>query len=209
MPRSFTPRDNYASSRRNNRRDYAPSRRPRAFSDEEYETYTSAPSSYEDDTYTSARPSSNYYDDSNYEDYGEIGSNYDITSEPDYEEYEAENYAPERKAPSRLDFSEAQPSRSTRNPTPSRYGTAPDRLDFGGNDDLSKYMEYLDRYDSGDIDNHDMSRVQRRFANSPFWDTFRPSRDMIRKYGSGDKSTCWPMFENKNGKWKPIIWRND
>ncbi len=86
MPRRFSP-DRYASSRRNNRRDY-----------NDYETYTSVPhrSRYDDDTYTprtrntgddtfaspnyrnstyTARPSSNYYDDSNYEDYGEIGSN--------------------------------------------------------------------------------------------------------------------------------------
>ena len=212
MPRRFTP-DRYASSRRNNRRGY---------NDDDYEMYTSAPRrnrydngtstrpSYRSNTYA-ARPSSNYYDDSNYEDYGEIGSNYDITSEPDYEEYEAESYAPEEKAPSRLDFSEAQTPR--RNSTaPSRYGTAPSRLDFSNsrnNDDLSKYMEYLDRYDKGDIDNHDMSRVQIRFANSPFWDTFQPSRDMIQKYGSGEKSTRWPMFRREGGKWKPEFWRND
>ena len=215
MPRRFSP-DRYASSRRNNRRDY---------NDDDYETYTSAPrrSRYEDDTYTrpssrnstgydddtyTARPSSNYYDDSNYEDYGEIGSNYDITSEPDYEEYEAESYAPEPKAPRRLDFSEAQTPRRNSS-TPSRYGTAPSRLDFSNSDDLSKYLEYLERYDRGDIDNHDMSRVQRRFANKPFWDTFQPSRDMIQKYGSGDRSTRWPMFRRENGKWKPEFWRND
>lgn len=228
MPRRFSP-DRYASSRRNNRRDY---------NDDDYETYTSAPrrsrynndtytprtrntgyddtytrpssrnsTGYDDDTYT-ARPSSNYYDDSNYEDYGEIGSNYDITSEPDYEEYEAESSAPEPKAPRRLDFSEAQtPRRDSK--AQNRYGTAPSRLDFRNDDDLSKYMEYLERYDKGDIDNHDMSRVQRRFANSPFWDTFQPSRDMIQKYGSGDRSTRWPMFRREGGKWKPEFWRND
>lgn len=214
MPRRFSP-DRYASSRRNNRRDY-----------NDYETYT-APrrSSYDDDdTYASSRrtrtnysegydetysrPSSNYYDDSNYEDYGDIGSNYDITSEPDYEEYEAEEYEQEEKAPSRLDFSEAQTPRRNSS-APSRYGTAPSRLDFSNDDDLSKYMEYLERYDKGDIDNHDMSRVQRKFANSPFWDTFQPSRDMIQKYGSGDRSTRWPMFRREGGKWKPEFWRND
>ena len=228
MPRRFSP-DRYASSRRNNRRDF-----------NDYETYT-APhrSRYDDDTYTpsrrtrpsyrgntgdddtyTARPSSNYYDDSNYEDYGDIGSNYDITSEPDYEEYEAEGYddegyAPEPKAPSRLDFSEAQTPRRNSS-APSKYGTAPSRLDFSNaneysrdSEDLSKYMEYLERYDRGDIDNHDMSRVQRRFANSPFWDTFQPSRDLIQKYGSGDRSTRWPMFRREGGKWKPEFWRND
>ena len=220
MPRRFT-QDRYASSRRNNRRDY-----------NDYEIYT-APrrSSYDDDdayvpsrktrpsysagndeSYT-ARPSSNYYDDSNYEDYGEIGSNYDITSEPDYAEYEAEGYEPEEKAPSRLDFSEVQTPRRNSS-APSRYGTALSRLDFSNersrdSDDLSKYMKYLERYDRGDIDNHDMSRVQRRFANSSFWETFRPSRDMIQKYGSGDRSTRWPMFRREGGKWKPEFWRND
>ena len=215
MPRRFSP-DRYASSRRNNRRGY-----------NDYETYTSAPrrSRYDDETYTprtrntdddtparpnyrnstyTARPSSNYYNDSNYEDYGEIGSNYDITSEPDYAEYEAEGYEQEEKAPSRLDFSEAQ--------TPRRNSSAPNRLDFSNsrnNDDLSKYLEYLERYDRGDIDNHDMSRVQRRFANSPFWDTFQPSRDMIQKYGNGDRSTRWPMFRREGSKWKPEFWRND
>lgn len=221
MPRRFT-QDRYASSRRNNRRDF-----------NDYETYTPAPRhsryddtytptrNYEDDTPTrpsysagnnesyTARPSSNYYDDSNYEDYGEIGSNYDITSEPDYEEYEAEGYEQEEKAPSILDFSETQTPRRNSS-APSRYGTAPSRLDFSrNNDDLSKYMEYLERYDKGDIDNHDMSRVQRRFANKPFWDTFQPSKDMIQKYGSGDRSTRWPMFRREGNKWKPEFWRND
>ena len=230
MPRRFSP-DRYASSRRNNRRDYndyetytAP-RRSRYNDDDD--TYTprtrstgddtSARPNYRNSTYT-ARPSSNYYDDSNYEDYGEIGSNYDITSEPDYAEYEAEGYdeyddegyEPEPKAPRRLDFREAQTPRRNSS-APSRYGTAPSRLDFSNrnSEDLSKYMEYLERYDRGDIDNHDMSRVQRRFANSSFWDTFQPSRDMIQKYGNGSRSTRWPMFENKDGKWQPIIWRND
>ena len=227
MPRRFSP-DRYASSRRNNRRGY----------NDDYETYTSVPhrSRYDDDTYTprtrntgddtfarpnyrnstyTTRPSSNYYDDSNYEDYGEIGSNYDITSEPDYAEYEAEGYnneehTTEPKAPRRLDFSEAQTPRRN-STTPSRNSTAPSRLDFSNRDseDLSKYMEYLERYDKGDIDNHDMSRVQRRFANKPFWDTFQPSRDLIQKYGSGDKSTRWPMFRREGNKWKPEFWRND
>ena len=60
-------------------------------------------------------------------------------------------------------------------------------------------MEYIDRYDRDGIDNHDMSRIQRRFANKPFWNTFTPSRDMIHKYGRGNRSTRWAMFEKKNG----------
>ena len=184
--------DNYASSMRNNCRTY---RRPSR--------------DYDEEPYT---PSAE-----GYEDYGDIGSNYDLTSEPDYgydEDYETEPYAPddeapEEKAPSRLDLGDTQPTRSTRYSTPLRDGTAPDNLDFSNDEDLSKYLEYIDRYDRSDIDNYDMSRIQRKFANKPFWDTFNQSRDLIHKYGSGNRSTRWPMFEKKNGKWKPIIWRND
>ncbi len=78
-----------------------------------------------------------------------------------------------------------------------------------GGDDLASYMDYIERYDNGEIDNHDMSRVQRRFENSPFWETFNPSEKMIREYGSGNESTKWPLFEYKDGRWRPMHWRND
>ena len=147
--------------------------------------------------------------------------------------------ANEDKAPDTIDFSEANvpPARETRKRTTAPYSSerAPSRIDFSNarysgnngssnsellqeprqqgarnnNDDLKRYMEYIDKYDNGEIDNHDMSRVQRRYANSSFWDTFNPSEKMIREYGSGNESTKWPLFEKKDGRWKPINWRND
>ncbi len=175
-----------------------------------------------------------YFDDTGYEDYGELGSNYDITKEPNYgyddpERYEAykrhkaRTSASERKAPSTLDFSNTQPARRTPSTPVRNRATAPNRLDFSGartptntsrgdrqnSDDLAKYLDYLERYDKGDLDNHDMGRIQRAYANKPFWQTFNPSRDLIEKYGSGNRSTRWPMFRREGNRWVPEVWRND
>ena len=179
------------------------------------------------------------YDDEGYEDYGDIGSNYDITSETDYgydEDYEgykrqeARTSSPSSRsiAPRSLDFSHARtakyPLGKTQNISRGQAeGEAPDSLNWENSrtiaapserysqddKDIEDYLGYIERYDSGDIDNHDMSRIQRAFANKPFWQTFNPSQKLIKQYGSGNRSTRWPMFEKKNGKWEPIIWRND
>ena len=128
------------------------------------------------------REYSRSYEDEGYEDYGEIGSNFSPSDDPSwgYDNPERYNY----------DYSSGGGENNADN-------------------DLKRYMEYIDKYDNGEIDNHDMSRVQRRFANSSFWDTFSPSEKMIREYGSGNESTKWPLFERKDGRWKPINWRND
>lgn len=165
--------------------------------------------------------------DDDYEDYGEIGSNYTPDDDPNwgydnfdgYEDYENSTYAPDsnNRLPRNIDFSGVN--------VPPEYppaGKAPASIDFSGvevppeypprgkvRDDLNSYLEYIDRYDRGEIDNHDMSRIQRKFANSSFWDTFYPSKKMIREYGSGYESTKWPLFEKKDGRWQPIFWRND
>lgn len=191
---------------------------------DDYEGYED----YEDEGYAppthSSRSDTVYddYDDAGYEDYGEVGSDYDMTSEPDYYD-DYEEYTPERKAPSRLDLSDTQPPRRTPRTPVHNIGTAPYRLDFSetrtpnnvnrdyqrDSQDLAKYLEYLERYDRGDLDNHDMGRIQRAYANKPFWQTFNPSKDLIRKYGSGNRSTRWPMFRREGGRWIPEVWRND
>lgn len=89
---------------------------------------------------------------------------------------------------------------------------SPNRLyDINSNDDdeLEEYLDYLDKYDKGKINNYEMSQIQHEYANKPFWETFSPSPELIEQYGKGDKSTRWPMFEKRNGRWKPIFWRND
>ena len=172
------------------------------------------------------------YDDEGYEDYGELGSNFNPSEDsswgydnPDRYDYDySGRNSNEEEAPDTLDFSgvDVPPARETRKRTTAPYSSerVPSRIDFsnarysGNNgssnsDDLSRYMEYIDKYDNGEIDNHDMSKVQRKFANSSFWDTFSPSEKMIREYGSGYESTKWPLFEKKDGRWKPINWRND
>ena len=77
------------------------------------------------------------------------------------------------------------------------------------NDGLEEYLNYLDQYDRGEIDNYQMSKIQRDYANKSFWKTFSPSPELIEQYGSGDRSTRWPMFEKRNGRWRPVFWRND
>ena len=142
-------------------------------------------------------------EDEGYEDYGELGSNFKPSDDPswghdnfdryDYDYSSGEDYGLEDTAPDSIDFS-----------NPRNFGNG-----RNSNNELSQYLEYIDKYDRGEIDNHDMSRVQRRFENSSFWDTFQPSEKMIREYGSGNESTKWPLFERKNGRWTPINWRND
>ncbi|MBQ7220819.1 MAG: hypothetical protein IJS28_07560 [Synergistaceae bacterium] len=75
--------------------------------------------------------------------------------------------------------------------------------------DEDEYLDYLEQYDKGEISNHEMSRIQRRYAEKPFWDTFNPSEELIEQYGSGNESTRWPMFERRGGRWRPVFWRND
>ena len=77
------------------------------------------------------------------------------------------------------------------------------------NDGLDEYLDYLDQYDRGEIDNYQMSKIQRDYANKSFWKTFSPSPELIEQYGRGDRSTRWPMFEKRNGRWRPVFWRND
>ena len=73
----------------------------------------------------------------------------------------------------------------------------------------AEYLDYLEQYHRGEIDNYQMSKIQREYANSSFWNTFNPSRKLIEQYGSGEASTRYPMFERKNGRWRPVFWRND
>lgn len=75
--------------------------------------------------------------------------------------------------------------------------------------DLRDYLNAIKRYDRGELNNYEMSKVQRKYAHNPFWKTFNPSKDLIKKYGNGNESTKWPMFELKDGQWTPNIWRND
>lgn len=211
--RNYETSDSYANSRRSrassrNFDDYIPSGRGSRIYDykdlyeneyeDDYDTYSNYP--YEED-----------YEDEGYEDYEDYeGDSYDGTdrgytpsddTDLDYEntdyERQARNYSARRSnAPSSLDLSAAR--------------SAPrGRFQAQTNSDEEKYLDYLERYDRGDIDNHDMSRIQRRFANKPFWKTFRPSRDLIEKYGSGNDSTRWPMFRREGNQWKPVFWRND
>jgi hypothetical protein len=77
------------------------------------------------------------------------------------------------------------------------------------NDGLDEYLDYLEQYDRGEIDNYQMSKIQRDYANKSFWDTFSPSPEMIEQYGRGERSTRWPMFEKRNRRWRPVFWRND
>ena len=75
--------------------------------------------------------------------------------------------------------------------------------------DEEQYLDYLEQYDRGEISNYEMSQIQHEFANKAFWDTFSPSENLIEQYGSGNRSTRWPMFERRGGRWRPIFWRND
>ena len=201
--------DEYEDSDYNYERPHARSRSQ--YDDEGYEDYGDLGSNYD----ITSEPNYGYDDTERYE---------------DYKQHEARTYSPSDRgaAPRNLDFSDARTANYPLGKTQSRSrvqgtGQAPNSLDWSNsrtiaapserytqNDkDIEDYLGYIERYDKGEIDNHDMSRVQRAFANKPFWQTFRPSRDLIQKYGSGNRSTRWPMFENKNGKWQPIIWRND
>ncbi len=203
---------------RNNRRayrdldmdDYSPSRRSRrsrSYSRAYYDDHGTQPVSSNSEMYsnnTSSAPSSR-------------GRSYS-SPRNDYDDY-----TPERKATSGLDCSDAQPTRRTPSVPVRNRATAPTRLDFSGartptntsrgyrqnSDDLAKYLDYLERYDKGDLDNHDMGRIQRAYANNPFWQTFTPSRDLIQKYGSGNRSTRWPMFRKEGNRWVPEVWRNE
>ena len=75
--------------------------------------------------------------------------------------------------------------------------------------ELQKYLDAIDRYDRGDISNYDMHKIQRKYANADFWRYFKPSQDLIEKYGRGNRSTNWPLFRNEGGQWQPEFWRND
>ena len=186
------------------------------YGDYGYEDYNTG---YADDTFSGVYDDSsednnsyNEYDDDDYEDYGEIGSNYDTEDDPNwgYDNFDTfddmEQTRRARKTLNRAndfvnDFQTFSPSEKNDMMNNARRGT--------NRGDLSKYLEALEKYDRGDINNYEMSKIQRKYANNPFWDTFRPSRDMIKKYGSGNKSTRWPMFKNEGGRWKAEIWRND
>ena len=163
---------------------------------------------------------SGVYDDEDYEDYGELGSNYDPEDDPDwgydyYDTYDkavpdwensrANRYADYMSRP--LDERE-RPEREI-GTTPNTHRPQWDEGPTSSSSEEDEYLEYLDKYDRGDIDNYEMSRIQRRYANSSFWDTFRPSEELIEQYGSGNRSTRWPMFERRGGRWRPVFWRND
>ena len=163
---------------------------------------------------------SGVYDDEGYEDYGELGSNYNPEDDPDwgydyYDTYDkpvpdwensrANRYADYMSRP--LDERE-RPEREI-GTTPNTHRPQWESGPTSSSSEEDEYLEYLDKYDRGDIDNYEMSRIQRRYANSPFWDTFRPSEELIEQYGSGNRSTRWPMFERRGGRWRPVFWRND
>ena len=190
--------------------------------DDNYTGYEDYNTGYEDDTFSGVYDDSsdpNYYDDEygdeDYEDYGELGSNYDTKYDPNYgydyfDEFEdvANKRRNTRKKAERAndfvdDFQTFSPTERSDMMNANRRGGQ--RMQ----NDLTKYLDYLEKYDRGEINNYEMSKIQRKYANNPFWETFRPSRDLIKKYGSGNKSTRWPMFKNEGGQWRPEIWRND
>ena len=162
-----------------------------------------------------------YYDDYGYEDYGELGSNYTPEDDPNwgyddydgYGDYEARTYATDSRSPrsggeanaQMLDKGRAAPKRLSS----SVLNSALKHRRSAQGDDLSRYLDYLEQYDRGDIDNYEMSRIQRAYADNPFWETFQPSDDLIRKYGNGNESTRWPMFRQEGSRWVPEVWRND
>ncbi len=178
-----------------------------------------------DDYYTS-------YGDEGYEDYGEIGSNYDPTSESgwgydNFDEYNIDRYGgyndreiPERRPASR-DVS-AQPSQRRRSVS-SEYPSVDDTLGAirtqdraasrrampslgrGSNDGEAEYLRYLSDFEQGRISEREMSRIQREFERKPFWQNFRPSRDLISKFGSGNRSSVYPLFRQSRDGWYPIL----
>ena len=169
------------------------------------------------------------YEDEGYEDYGELGSNYDPRNDPNYgydyfDEYNMDRYGgtndreiPERRPASR-DVS-AQPSQRGSREYPSIDDTlgairtqdravsrrAMPSLGRGSNDGEAEYLRYLSDFEQGRISLREMSRIQREFERSPFWQNFRPSRDLISKFGSGSRSSVYPLFRQSRDGWYPIL----
>ena len=203
--------DDYSRYRKNNLED---NNFNEDYDDEGYEDYGELGSNYspEDD------PNWGYDDTEAFEDYKKRGSKI---------------YAPNSPVspPERLDFSHAKAhigpdayidedyfddngrftgKKRARN-TPSR--NSQQNRNSGSylkdDSDLRNYLNAIKRYDKGELNNYEMSKIQRKYAHNPFWKTFNPSKDLIKKYGNGNESTKWPMFELKDGQWTPNIWRND
>ena len=195
------------------------------YDDEDYTGYGNYKNDYNSDNFADEDYSSyeqddnldNYEDEdtSSYDEYGEFGSgvddpNYGYDNYDGYEEYEDRTYAPSSRTPRSGGYRSNRANDYVNDVLSSSPAERRNRFGNGrANNDLSKYLEALEKYDRGDINNYEMSKIQRKYANNPFWRTFRPSRDLIKKYGSGNKSTRWPMFKNEGGQWKAEIWRND
>ena len=211
--RNYDSSDSYANSRRSRISsrdfdDYIPSARgSRITEPDDYDYEEPYENEYEDGygTYSDYPDNEGYDYDYEDEGYDDLDSGYTETDDTDLEYADADreyrrqtrDYSARRSnAPSSLDL-------SANNSAPRG------RFQTQNSSDAEKYLNYLERYDRGEIDNHDMSRIQRRFANKPFWKTFRPSKDLIEKYGSGNDSTRWPMFRREGSQWKPVFWRND
>lgn len=172
------------------------------------------------------------YGDEGYEDYGELGSNYDPTSEPgwgydNFDEYNMDRYGGQRdgdipqRRPASRDVS-AQPSRRSRSVS-SGYPSVDDTLGAirtqdraasrrvmpslgrGADDGEAEYLRYLSDFEQGRISEREMSRIQREFERKPFWQNFRPSRELISKFGSGNRSSVYPLFRQNEGGWYPIV----
>ena len=190
------------------------------YDDEDYTTISPSYDDYDDTDYSTYDRDDNLddYEDedtSSYDEYGEFGSgvddpNYGYDNYDGYEEYEDRTYAPSNRSPRSAGYKSNRANDYVNDVLSSSPEARRNRFGNGkANNDLSKYLDYLEKYDRGEINNYEMSKIQRKYANKPFWDTFRPSRDLIKKYGSGNKSTRWPMFKNEGGQWRPEFWRND
>ena len=222
-------RNRYQRDYSNTSDSYANSRRSRALGRGRYD---SDDDYYYDDTAQAYSPNE-YTDEPYYDEYSDTDSGYDNYNEG-YEDYDSENYYDDEGYEnyddgSYEDYGELAPEdeadyeynnygdRSSRRTLPSNVGRSytrmpparSNRFQTQDDKDIEKYLDYLERYDTGEIDNYEMSRIQRAYAKKPFWRTFQPSRDLIKKYGSGDESTHWPMFRREGSRWVPEVWRND